>query len=1523
MKNSYKSGVSLIAVLMFMLAATTASIVVFRWIALENFSSGARLKASEAYQASQAGLEAVQGWLTNKGADAGALIKIFDDQVAKQPVLMMSNGEDLLGGMHSNRQQNFKVYLIGVNTDTQPYKLKFLSEGTARDGSKHSQVGIFDVEGLYKVTVYKPVDIDAPDIPAFFGGISANTQGRFSSAIINGDLNVNGLSTQGDLIVTGNMSVQDNGERFIGCKSASDNTRTGDMYVFGNTHLRGFTVCGDAYIGGRLETTSNPQFLKSLYAEGGIQSNGLRVYEHVTLGGNLTTNGSLVTFDGNLVIDPQLGNTAQISIVDGSQIRVSGSVWSMSNVFTGNNNNDKYNNVVMGNAGKSLIIPSPSAMNCAISNDAARNCGNNANRWYQLTTGTNYAHFSSQATHQQPSPANKPQGANLLTSMAEQITDCPKPGGGTYKCVPDPLEVPDNTRDIWIAKGKKLDSLVNIKRDTVGLPKACIRLVARPKNANGTGNSINTGYDSHWLFGDGVSGGTCADYPSKGDIGACAGNGGRYNFARAANDCYAALQINDSKNVLYQNGDQGKKFLAIVVNNPEEKSPANGDYFNGNFIFAFEQNPGATIKLPATTTNSSIFLYFKEGTTRNMPLENSCLGLPTPCKRNYFIFSEKDIAGSSGSATLNGAIFLANGSKITGSLPDAYIEFNADLYKDLTEAGIVKSTEGGDKDGEDDDNGNQVEDSYYIPSTSHLKVKKESQYANEENLAGSINARPAILVLPRVIYLTESDVTRISSGTSKLQDYYRVLYLNGAVKPNTENNPICPPGYLTSGAMDTPCTLTSQSAACNSSNLCSNHPFYVVLAISGSSSAGTSSSSSAIAESSSSSGTILLCDGSSLGYGGIEGTAITQPLLSCSDGSTPFNVTWSPVINWSNPVYGTYNNITATADCASSRLTSNSCGSLEVASNTTLSCTVQGRVKEGTAIPNANRTITCSNGVTATNITYSNINWNNPVANIYAGNIKVTADCGSVPNLQANCSGTLTVVGLTCTNNALYAKAGGIIPEPTLQCSDGSAISGTPSYTKTPTFTGWTIPSTAAAGTSYAISASSATCSGTPNVTGLTAGCQTVTVAGVTCTGLQSSVKQGGIIAAPTLSCNNGASPANRIFRNGSSNITLPFTVPSGAALGTIYNITATADCGTVSYLQGISASSCGSVTVSSCGYNPDWCGGVAFENVTKNVTSFGSAGCYFIKAAAGNPNVNQLSSTHLKINGVSTSGNDIHWTPSLLNSRPTVDGGYYIYIAPSPPWFSFTATSGAPECGGTTPSSSSAAASSSSSAGASSCEFNYATFCPDVIKSSADYSKITLPTAGQQQWQNLGGGWDAAKCIFVSEFTSFQAGANFIINGVSRSPGSVSGIAKTDGGFYVQVPRQQWTGSEAFTPASSLPSTCPGSGGSTPSSSSAAASSSSSASGGGGTAVCNGSGTSFGAGTHTVTVASTCSGGQFLCWGSDNIAKTVTFNGSARSGDALRYGNSGWVENWGNPSKPFTATLIVSAGTVTCRTDW
>jgi len=1429
MKNTFKSGVSLIAVLLFMLAATTASVVVFRWLAQENFSSGARLKGSEAFQASQAGLEATKGWLANKGADVGAVLKIFEANGGK-PVKLVSQINsttdfDILAGknLKAKRQQKFDVYLTAAHTSGQTYKLKFLSIGTARDGSKHTQAGIFEVEGLYKVVAYVPTPPgEAPEATAFWGGMSGNTQGKFESATIQGDANINGISTSGRLIVTGNLTTADNAQSRIGCKSATDNTRAGDMYVLGTTNIRKFTVCGDAYVGGHT-TAMGPKFLRDFYANGGITNNG---GEGVTIGGNLTLGGdynlrnSANTIGGNLVLDKRINlvfNSAGIGeheftnsstehgflvIQNDSKITVGGDVWSMKDLFkavSGNkNDNNKYEELKLSNTdGKKLYIPDqnavPQGKARVCGNSSAYGCGGQTNRWYQHTYGTDTAHFriATGASHQNPTMGNKPTGAKFLdsdlASLGEQIKECVKPGGGTYKCVPDPLTVP-KTGGVpdWKVPSQKLKNLVSAG-DTANLPKACIRLVKSPANAGGN-------YDSQWCFGDGlnsISNPSASDYPSM---------SGGYNFIKAANDCYAKLKVSDPKKILYPESetDASKKFLPLEV---KPNSNGRSGYFNGNFIFYFvEKGTNIQMNFPPTTNDTKVFVYFQEGYEGNIPWTNSCVD--GYCKRNYFIFSEQDIKGSSGSGTLNGTLFLANGAKLTDAagVPDLTIDFNKELYQALVDMGIVvgattsSSQQGGVP---------PQQDEYYIPSTSHLKVKLESQYTTEEGISSNDSnnkAKPSIIVLPRVIYLNTGDISDFNANPKK---YYKVLYMNGATEQTVPNENSPTNCTITAGTYDLKtCNLESKSS-CNGSIKCQNN-FYVVEATS---SLGAPSSSSGGAPfGASSSSATLFCSGIA-GAGEVKhGTKVNAPTLTCSNGATPSSISWISdagpfTSSWwganGNIPAGTFNNIRATATCGTGGTPqSNSCGNLKVTFDNTLSCSITPSVIAAGSPISAN--LICGTG-NPTNPRYSNVGGSQ--TSLEPGtydNISVTADCsldggGLVPDLTATCPGTLTVVKLNCDRKELYAKPDGTIStgdRPTMSCYPAVSSPTDESFTA-PSAWNWTVPPNSPAGFEYNITGN-AKCSNLP----LTADCGKVTVAGITCSGLPSTVQLGKASPAePTLVCNNGGTISNKsyIINNGTPSYSWP-TLSTNVA--NQYEIKGTATCNnSKTYLQSVPFTcptvSVVGITTSDCAYSTGLCNGMPFSAVVTTVSQTNNwvsgQSCFF--ASSISQIGNNVSGEVILVNGQKLPGkstgdgnpegrcggtgdwwktdNQLSCTDALVNI-PKMDGGYYIYIPPGGVGQNFTAT------GGT----------KNTQCNTARCEYK-PEWCGNKAFADVVGNSTTKPII-------------AGTCLFISDFTygAIQPGSNttISINGERNVCGGSGNCSysnkppKADGGYYVYL---------------------------------------------------------------------------------------------------------------------------------------
>jgi hypothetical protein len=108
-----------------------------------------------------------------------------------------------------------------------------------------------------------------------------------------------------------------------------------------------------------------------------------------------------------------------------------------------------------------------------------------------------------------------------------------------------------------------------------------------------------------------------------------------------------------------------------------------------------------------------------------------------------------------------------------------------------------------------------------------------------------------------------------------------------------------------------------------------------------------------------------------------------------------------------------------------------------------------------------------------------------------------------------------------------------------------------------------------------------------------------------------------------------------------------------------------------------LSSSSIGYNDNYGCEYEPSMCNGITIDNVQTNFTSFVPSDyqnpkCLFTKGINGNINTNQ----GVKINGVAVGGGII----SNFNTRPKIDGGYYIYIPAN--WVEISgAIASSPEC--------------------------------------------------------------------------------------------------------------------------------------------------------------------------------------------------------------------------------------------------
>ena len=302
MRKNYlisKRGVSLITVLMFMLVATIAATATWKFITSEGFSSTSRMLKREAYQSAQAGIENARSWMTFHANDVGALIKQFKDNNGKA-----INLDDQLRSLQ-RAGQNYHVWLTGVNTDNGTYKLKILSSGEARNNTSHTEVAIFNVDGLYRVQLPR-VESSSNFAEAFHGDLRSIDKLNIDKAVItqtpavknNGGQALNNITVSEYLILDGSFYAN------------STNT-VKDLYATGNVGTcSGINVTNNLYVGGVFFPGNVKSTIAgSLYTVGGINLRDSYTLKDETGGcgsktsgdfevtGNITSEGPLYFYD--------------------------------------------------------------------------------------------------------------------------------------------------------------------------------------------------------------------------------------------------------------------------------------------------------------------------------------------------------------------------------------------------------------------------------------------------------------------------------------------------------------------------------------------------------------------------------------------------------------------------------------------------------------------------------------------------------------------------------------------------------------------------------------------------------------------------------------------------------------------------------------------------------------------------------------------------------------------------------------------------------------------------------------------------------------------------------------------------------------------------------------------------------------------------------------------------------------------------------------------------------------------------
>jgi hypothetical protein len=762
-----KSGISLIAVLMFMLAATTASVVVFRWLSSENFASGARLKQSEAYQASEAGLDAVYSWLTFKAADVGGVLGHYVDKEKgnRQPIDLSRLVLPDLPEEFGDRQQRFNVYLVGADVSARPFKLKFLSEGRGRDNSKVSQMAVFSVDGLY--TMKRPTskfteddEYDLADIEGNLGTVNElevaravitqtpaiknaggqalnrikiGTQDKPGYLLLDGNFYVNnGLNVYGDVYVTGDLDL---------CPATSDFI-TGNLYVNGITHPKGtLRIDGDAYFKGGMDP--NKSINDAGTGTGGCtgQANG----GVLSVGGNSTIQNNFVYW--NAGAGGGLGfHVEKNMVMDNGVIDLTRQASNVSDSLSA------YGNVYIENA-----------LTGTVPNTAATKSipffGNSSTSTVCIPGG-GPAYRTNPSAVINPSTCNNPPlkdwGADPMDGTASGKNYIDRLGNEDQaSCENTPIQFNKAIYD-----GVKSDNPPNwVHKENK--PGSCTISNNKMKLAEVNANA--------WV-----------------DLGT------------ELQDCWNKASVN--RNELYEG-----QWLVVYIKD-KTNFTANGKLTTGKYIIVFEASATTyNLSLPPTEGEAQVMLYFPIGYPGKVELGGTSIGKG----HRYFIFSDGDIRQfDTGKNRLHGNVFMNNCAVMNSGFqgnPSFKSEGNTELVKELTDIGALCRTKEGKVGCQDDQSGNggssssaeeTVEDNYFISVGPRLRVALESKYIGKEKIKDPKNLpediEKSILVMPRVIYLKEDAF----KNSKSIKDYYNFIYRNyqgsPPYTPNKESiDPIC------------------------------------------------------------------------------------------------------------------------------------------------------------------------------------------------------------------------------------------------------------------------------------------------------------------------------------------------------------------------------------------------------------------------------------------------------------------------------------------------------------------------------------------------------------------------------------------------------------------------------------------------------------------------------------------------------------------------------------------------------------
>jgi len=743
MQMKSRRGVSLITVLMFMLIATIAATATFKWLSSEGHSSAARMMRNEARQAAMAGITAARTWMTYHGNETGAIIRQFKGN-GNKPIRM----NNVLGGNIDGDNQKFDVWFVGAETSSSPYIVKILSTGESRQGTKHSEIAIMKVAGLYQVKVpEKKVSISFDR--AFFGKTTGITgSDSLESAIINGDFGEqnNVPVVTNPLMVTGNFSFQGTSvfgnDLYIGGNFNNkgglyignvDTIKTSDKYGMCNTpdadtvvvyiggsiescHGNILSVCGDLYVGGSVpvdcDIKVDGNFTVNGYMERGTSdiSKGIGVSKNMLFTDkaswtkneknyyNSTGNGTISTFKvkKNMVLPPTMDGVMDLQ--DNYTFGMSGKMMSYTtaNTVLLSQGNGKYGVFVEGTTAHYAKSPSRS------------------DRRYFSFTASGGIENRKVSKWSESDPLLKSIGDNYWSKLKKmyQYQGLIASDGE----VPVPILL--NNEELW------------------------------------TKNTKN---------------GSCKDLGTKFNM--------DDDIIEKLNNCYRDASESD----LY-NG-----FLILEWEDEQKVDPSK--VLDGKFVFYAPKKlaDNHELILPATTANSVVLLFLENGSgkLRGMKSETS----------NYFIYSRGDIEELN-ELNLEGCVIMDNGSTLQKYQGHNHLKYKSEVVEAVQSAGLIIGNEEFERlanksSGATSTSGSStLNDTVYVAAASQLKITMESEYKNEESYGSEAeNVKPSFVVLPRIIYLPKD-------AKGSLSDYYNVVNLNGANERKNANNVTCSPTGL-------------------------------------------------------------------------------------------------------------------------------------------------------------------------------------------------------------------------------------------------------------------------------------------------------------------------------------------------------------------------------------------------------------------------------------------------------------------------------------------------------------------------------------------------------------------------------------------------------------------------------------------------------------------------------------------------------------------------------------------------------